>query len=307
MGDAAREGIGTLQALIDVYGRQRGGELRSWPEVKRRVEHVFKPFLSGPLAALCCGYLQLQADGYLARQVASAAVRYLRPILRWAAAPGREYVPADMANIRPPATTRRRDRILSREELAVVLSALRRSDRPYSAAMLFILFTPARHDEVCTALWRHVDAAAGTWTIPTTKNGQPHVVPLSRQGIEVLHAQLTKGGKLNPDALIFYTTAGTELGNWDRETKRFHVATRTADWTRHDLRRTGATMLGELGELPDIVEAALNDVSIRSALAATYNRSRYRPQVAAALQRLGDALDGIDAGSAGVVPIRLAG
>jgi hypothetical protein len=65
----------------------------------------------------------------------------------------------------------------------------------------------------------------------------------------------------------------------------------SSTWHRHDLRRTGATMLGELGILPDIVDAALNHVSIRSPLAATYNRSRYRPQVAAALQLLADELD----------------
>ena len=91
--------------------------------------------------------------------------------------------------------------------------------------------------------------------------------------------------------LIFATSAGTSLGNWDRETKALQEASGTEGWTRHDLRRTGATMLGEMGELPDIIEAALNHVSIRSPLAATYNRSRYRPQVAAALQRLADALD----------------
>jgi hypothetical protein len=62
-------------------------------------------------------------------------------------------------------------------------------------------------------------------------------------------------------------------------------------------------MLGEIGELPDIIEAALNHVSIHSPLAATYNRSRYRPQVAATLQRLADALDGIEAGAAEVVPL----
>ncbi len=45
-------------------------------------------------------------------------------------------------------------------------------------------------------------------------------------------------------------------------------------------------MLGKMGELPDIIEAALSHGSIRSPLAATYDRSRYRPQVAAALQRL---------------------
>jgi hypothetical protein len=62
-------------------------------------------------------------------------------------------------------------------------------------------------------------------------------------------------------------------------------------------------MLGEMGELPDIIEAALNHVSIRSPLAATCNRIRYRPRVAAALQRLADALDGIEAGAAAVVPL----
>jgi hypothetical protein len=56
--------------------------------------------------------------------------------------------------------------------------------------------------------------------------------------------------------------------------------------------------------LPDIIEAALNHVAIRSQLAATYNRSRYRPQVAAALQRLADALDGIEAGAGKVVQMR---
>jgi len=103
--------------------------------------------------------------------------------------------------------------------------------------------------------------------------------------------------------LIFATSTGAPLGNWDRETKALQEASDTQGWTRHDLRRTGATMLGEMGELPDIIEAALSHVSIRSPLAATYNRSRYRPQVAAALQRLADALDGIEAGAAKVVPL----
>jgi hypothetical protein len=54
-----------------------------------------------------------------------------------------------------------------------------------------------------------------------------------------------------------------------------------------------------------LIAAALNHVSIRSPQAATYNRSRYRPQVAAALQRLADALDGIEAGAAKVVRLRV--
>lgn len=157
--------------------------------------------------------------------------------------------------------------------------------------MRFMLLTLCRREEACSARWRDLDRGTGIWTIPETKNGQPHAVPLSHQAIGLL--QSIEGAK--PDALIFTTATGGALSNWDRTTKRLQRESGTAGWTRHDLRRTGATMLGEMGELPDIIEAALNHISIRSALAATYNRSRYRPQVATALQRLADALDEIEA------------
>jgi integrase len=172
-----------------------------------------------------------------------------------------------------------------------------------------MLLTLTRRQESALVRWRDVDMEAWTWTIPETKNGEPHTVPLSRQAMDLLRSRLPidAGGNLkhpDPDALVFATSSGAPLGNWDRETKALQEASGTAGWTRHDLRRTGATMLGEMGELPDIIEAALNHVSIRSPLAATYNRSRYRPQVAAALQRLADALDGIEAGAAKVVSLR---
>jgi integrase len=135
-----------------------------------------------------------------------------------------------------------------------------------------------------------------------TKNAEPHTVQLSRQAIALLRGQ----GPGDADELVFRTLAGSPIGNWDRETKSLQEASGTEGWTRHDLRRTGATMLGEMGELPDIIEAALNHVTIHSPLAATYNRSRYRPQVAA-LQRLADALDGIEVGAAKVVPLYAGG
>jgi integrase len=163
-----------------------------------------------------------------------------------------------------------------------------------------MLLSLARREEVGAARWRDVNLETAVWIIPETKNGQAHQVPLPWQAI----ALLAVIGPGKPDALIFASGAGTRLANWDRETKALQEASGTAGWTRHDLRRTGATMLGEMGELPDIVEAALNHVSIRSPLAATYNRSSYRPQVSAALQRLADALDGIKAGAGTVVPLQ---
>jgi integrase len=147
------------------------------------------------------------------------------------------------------------------------------------------------------ARWADISLEASAWTIPTTKNGEPHTVPLSRQARELL--QERKPAKVKPSDLVFANSEGGALHNWDRETKRIMAACGVTGWTRHDLRRTGASTLGEMGVLPDLIEAALNHVSIRSQLAATYNRSRYRPQVAEALQRLADRLDEIETGHAG--------
>ncbi len=292
IGAAAKGGVGTLAALLTLYGKKREGELKTWDEAKRRVESVFKPLLDRPLALLLAVDFQMQADGYDAKQAAAAAVRYVRPILKWGAA--RRYVAAEVAIIHPSAMVRRRDKVLSRKELARLLPVLQQSARPYAAALRFMLLTLARREEVGQSRWSDVDMDAPTWTIQETKNGQPHIVPLSRQALDLLRRMRPE--KPKPDDLVFATKTGTALGNWDRETKALQEDSNTDGWTRHDLRRTGATMLGDMGELPDIIEAALNHVSIRSPLAATYNRSRYRPQVAAALQRLADALDEIKAG-----------
>ena len=288
--------------------RRSGGELKRWSEARRSVEVVFKTLLSRPLVTLAARDFQMLADGYKAQHSAGAAVRYVRPILRWGATRG--YVATEVATIHLPAPVKRRKRILTRDELAALLPVLRASSRPYAAALRFMLLTLTRRQETALARWRDVNMEARTWTIPETKNGDTHVVPLSRQAMDLLRSRLPTDAagtpeRPDPNTLIFATSTGAPLGNWDRETKALQEASGTEGWTRHDLRRTGATMLGEMGELPDIIEAALNHVSIRSPLAATYNRSRYRPQVAAALQRLADALDGIEAGAANVVPLRV--
>ena len=77
---------------------------------------------------------------------------------------------------------------MSREELAALLPALQNSDSPYAAGLRLILLTATRRGEVSAARWRDIDFAAGTWTLPQTKNGQKHVVPLSRQAIGLLRS-----------------------------------------------------------------------------------------------------------------------
>jgi integrase len=298
----ARDGIGTLAALIDTYERHQGGKLKSWPECRRRIESVFAKHLKRPVADLTLQDLQDTADHWPSGQSAAAAVRYIRPILKWAAHPGRDAVARDLALITPPATVGRRKRVLGRDELSRLLPVLRASTSAYAAATQFILLTAARREEVTGALWRDVDFEARQWRLSETKNGEEHVVPLSRQAVALLRARLP--AEPDPGAFVF-TSDGGKLGNWDRATKSFMAASATEGWHRHDLRRTAATMMGEMGIEPHVVEASLNHISLHSQLAATYNIARYRPQVAEALQRLADAFDRIVAGDGEVVPLRL--
>lgn len=60
-------------------------------------------------------------------------------------------------------------------------------------------------------------------------------------------------------------------------------------WTLHDLRRTTATRLGDLGTPPHVIEALLNHASgFRSGVAGTYNRALYQSEMAGALAKWAD-------------------
>ncbi len=57
-----------------------------------------------------------------------------------------------------------------------------------------------------------------------------------------------------------------------------------APWTLHDIRRTVATRMGDIGVQPHIVEAVLNHVSgHKRGVAGTYNRSTYEAEKRSAL------------------------
>jgi integrase len=77
-------------------------------------------------------------------------------------------------------------------------------------------------------------------------------------------------------------------------------------WRLHDLRRTCATGMAEIGIAPHIVEACLNHVSgAKASVAGIYNRAAYMPERRAALERWATHIHGLVAGRpAKVMPLR---
>jgi integrase len=60
-------------------------------------------------------------------------------------------------------------------------------------------------------------------------------------------------------------------------------------WRPHDLRRTGATLMAELGVLPDVIERCLNHTE-QTKVKRIYQRAQYEVPMRDAWHRLGDRL-----------------
>jgi integrase len=140
------------------------------------------------------------------------------------------------------------------------------------------------------------------WNIPgsRTKNRKPHTVPLPPLARQILASVVGEGG------FVFTTTGDSPVSIGSKIKGRLDEAMAIPPWRLHDLRRTAATGMAEIGIPPHIVEAALNHVSgARAGVAGTYNRAAYAPEKKAALERWADHIAGLVSGRAAkVVPIR---
>ena len=265
----------TLSSVISEYEKCDGGTLKRWDEQKRRLEHVLVSLLQIPLASLSEPQIQLVIDAHPSKSSAAACVRYLRPMLRWAAKRGMCAFKGGEIE-QPRGVKRKRNRMLSDAELQSLFAQLKYER--YDLAVRLMLLTVARREEVCAASLDEFDLKRAVWTIPAErcKNGRALVVPLVPDVVALLEPFRGETGALFQPA----------LSNWDRWQKRMFALTHTNGWQRHDLRRTSATLLGGMGVAPHIVEIVLGHAEPHSQLAGIYNQSRYEREHRDALMQL---------------------
>ena len=88
--------------------------------------------------------------------------------------------------------------------------------------------------------------------------------------------------------------SGTELGNWSRWLKKIEEVTGVSDWSAHALRRTSATLAGDLGAPPHVISVMLGHSNVGGQLVAGYNHSIYGSEHKDILQRVADSLEEIE-------------
>jgi integrase len=180
-----------------------------------------------------------------------------------------------------------RERVLSPEEIKALWRAL--GDDRFSDIVRLLLLTGQRRNEISKLRWSEVDLTRRVIVLAPerTKNSRPHEVPLSSQALAIIE----RVPRRNSSDFLF---AERGFANWYRGKAKLDQRAGIAPWRLHDLRRTCATQLGELGVQPHHIEAILNHYSgHRAGVAGVYQRARYEGDMRAALQRLADHIDQI--------------
>jgi integrase len=203
-----------------------------------------------------------------------------------------------------------RDRMLSDAELVMIWHGL--GDDQFSTIVKLLILTGLRRGEVGGLRWSEIDFEAGLITLPAerTKNGRPHLTPLSPPVRALLAAQPRQAGRDQ----VFGEAASQGFTRWnarkvelDKRLTELHGEPMPA-WTLHDLRRSFSTTLHDrFGVPPHIVEVLLGHVGHQAGVAGTYNKSTYLPECGRALNRWADRVLSITSGetaTAQVVQLR---
>ena len=228
-------------------------------EVSRALQHYART--RGPVGANRLLAILKQAFGY-AHKVGYVPDNVLAPLTR-------DEVGGD---------EKPRERVLTDAEIRVLWAA----KYGHVPLLRFLLLTAQRIGEAQQAKWSHV--RDDRWHIPaeTSKNGKAHWCALSKQASALL-ATLPR----DDDAAIFGDVTNTAVQAWLRRWQKFDENA----YTPHDLRRTAATRMNELGIAPHVVERILNH-SLQGVM-AVYNKAEYADERTAAMQTWADELDRI--------------
>jgi integrase len=186
-----------------------------------------------------------------------------------------------------------RERVLTPDEIVLFWTACARLTRPFGDCIRLLLLTGCRLNEVAGMRRSELSADGKVWTIPgyRTKNHRAHDVPLSTLARDILTGVATTGD------FVFTTNGATPISGWSKMKNRLDEAMAEdsdaqsddnvkSKWRLHDLRRTCATGMAEIGVPPHIVEACLNHISgAKAGVAGIYNRAAYTEEKKVALER----------------------
>lgn len=212
---------------------------------------------------------------------------------------------ADLRGALAPAPISHFATVTNKDEIGQLLRAIRGYTGSFSVlcALRFSPLVFQRPGEVREAEWEEFDLDGATWEIPAERmKGRKaqkaaradHIVPLSRQAVELLeelHRLTGHGRYLFPS--IRTSTRPMSINSLTGALRRLGYDGQTM--TVHGFRAMARTLLDEeLGIPVPVIEAQLAH-KVRDPLGRAYNRTTFLPQRREMMQRWADYLDELEA------------
>jgi integrase len=293
----------TLKAIVEEYLAREGDRLRTIRERRAVLKRLVLPKLGtrqiGDITRSDITRLLDRIADENGAPMADHTLAYLRRVMSWHASRSDDFrspIVRGMARTRP--SQRRRQRVLSDNELRAAWQAAEASRNAFAYLVKFLLLTAARRTEA--AAMRRREVSGEEWTIPQEryKTGLELVVPLSAAA-QALLAALPKIGK---SGLVFTTDGKRPLAGFSKFKRAFDAKIleemRKQDpeahlprWTLHDLRRTARSLMSRAGVPSDHAERCLGHVL--PGIRGTYDRHEYLPEKERAFAALATMIERI--------------
>ncbi len=293
---AAGESKTTVRAVATRFVEDycKANEHRSWPSTERNLRnHVVSRWGDREMASITEDDVdRLLADVRNAGPTASNRVlATVRTMFRWATQrPQRVIEKSPVEGAKPLGVEKERDRVLTDDELVRVWRAAETAGGTSGAFVRMLILLAQRRDETAKMRWADVDLVNAVWTLPakSTKSGRPHRVPLPAPAVELLSSL----PRLGEGEFVFTTDGKHPISGYSKIKERIEALAKIEridrkgekqnDWRFHDLRRTAATGMGDLGVAGSLISKILNHVE--GGITKVYNRSEQLPERRHALE-----------------------
>jgi integrase len=300
--EAENKAAGALRAAIDRYVSLNRKAGRYWVHKQARLlSKDMAAVLDRPIKTIAHKDVLAVLDAVQARSENAARLLLtdLRPFFKWAV----PCIPLEinpMTGVEPPSPAKKRERVLEPQEVKAFWQAAGEASWPFASIYKLLLLTGARREEIAGMKWSELDLDAGVWLLPgsRTKNGRDHRVPLAPPAIATLNrlgvAAIKAGLGYKDGDLLFSTTGHSSPSGFSKAKRALDarmleiLGPRFKEWRVHDLRRTCATGMENLGIDTRVVETALNHVSgTKAGIVGVYQRAEHREVVKAAFEAWG--------------------
>ena len=291
---------GVAGEFVEKYAKRK---IRSWARVERAFEtQVFPSWRNKPIDAITRRDVNDLLDHLVEQGLpvqANRVLAYVRKLFNWCIERGiLETSPA--FQVKPPTAEQPRERDLKDDEIADLWKAFDGLGTPFGPYLKVLLILGQRRNEVAMMRWQDLDLDKAEWTLPRelTKAKRTHVIPLPRMAVDLIKAMprisyIPAPGKSSVLSEFVFTTLGaTPISGFGRVKERMDKAVAVArakqerdpmaPWTLHDMRRTAATRMAELGVPVEHIGRVLNHAP-RGVTSTVYDKHTYVPEKRRAL------------------------